>query len=114
AHVVAGEDLFDRDARLRGPLPVAGRDLRGDVDALRALAHNPTDHALAAPVAVGERGVDEVDAEVDGAVERLDRLVVVGASPLRAADAPGAVADLRDLESGCSKRAMLHGLRLPR
>src|SRR5918997_955513 len=30
----------------------------------------------------------------DLAVERLDRLVVVSASPLRAADAPGAVSDL--------------------
>jgi hypothetical protein len=84
------------------------------VDRLGALAHHLADQALAATLAVGERGVDEVEAEVDRLVQRLDRLVVVGAAPLGAADPPGAVADLRYLDARRAQRPVLHLLRLPR
>ena len=76
-----GEDLPDRTSRPSGPGQVLGRHLGGHVDRLGALAHHLADHALAAAVAVGERGVDEVEPEVDRAVERLDRLVVVRRLP---------------------------------
>jgi hypothetical protein len=112
-HVGAGEDVLDRHAGLRRPGAVLGRDLGRDVDPLGALAHDLADQALAAPVAVGECGVDEVDPEVDRVVERLHRLVVVGTAPLAATDPPGAVADLRDLDAGLPKRAMVHAVRLP-
>ena len=46
-------------------------------------------------VAIGEGGVDQVQAEVDGAAQRADGFVVRAAEPLLAADPPGAVADLR-------------------
>ena len=56
-------------------------------------------------------------ADDDESIEALNRAIdlgVVGSSPHRAADAPCAVADLGDLESGFSQRATFHGLRLPR
>src|SRR6185503_2597079 len=64
---------------------------------------------LAVAVAVGERGVDEVEAEVDRPVERAPGFVVARADPLLGADAPGAVAHLRDPESGASQRSVVHG-----
>ena len=51
------------------------------------------------PSPVDERGVDEVDAELDRAAQGAERLVVVGADPHRPADPPGPVAELRDLEA---------------
>ena len=40
------------------------------------------DELLAVPVAVAERRVDQVQAEVERALERLHGLVVLGAEPL--------------------------------
>ena len=61
---------------------------------------------LAASHAVGVCGVEEVAAELDGAIERSARLVIVGAGP--AAHAPHAVADFGDLPVGTSKASIAH------
>ena len=56
--------------------------------------------------AIGERGVDQIEAEVDGAAEGLEGLIIRAAEPLLAADAPGAVADLADFEVGPAEFAV--------
>ena len=58
------------------------------------------------PVAVGHRGVEEGAAQLDGQIERPQRLVVVRAGP--AAHAPHAVADLADRPARASESAVVH------
>ena len=72
------------------------------------LDHYDGNELLGVPAAVDQRRVDEVHAEVDGAVEGLQRLLVLGAEPLRAADPPGAVADLRHVEAGAAESSLVH------
>ncbi len=88
--------------------PAAG--LRGDEDALApALAAQPRDQPLAAPVAVDVGGVDEVDARVDRRVQRPQRLLVVDGAP-GATDRPGAEADRGHLHVGAPELSVLHGI----
>src|SRR5207245_1405373 len=108
------ERLRDRHPTTGGPDEVLGRDLGRDVDRLPPLAQQAADQLLAAAMAVAERGVDEVDAEVDGAVQRPQALVVLRADPQRPADAPGAVADLGDLQARATQRARAHATDYPR
>jgi hypothetical protein len=67
------------------------------VDGLLALLDDLADQALAVSFAVGEGRVYEVQPEVHGPVQGLKRLLVLGAEPGVAGDAPCPVADLRDL-----------------
>ena len=97
---------------LRGPDAILGRHLGGDVDLLRGFAHDLPDQLLAVAVAIGERGIDQVDAQFDGAAQRGQRFVVRAAEPLLAADAPGAVADVADFEAGPAEFAILHDYQL--
>src|SRR5262249_18344275 len=89
-----------------GPLQIAGWDLSGDDETLVAM---PGEHAaeqlLALALAVGERGVEERAAELDGALERGNGLVVVRAGP--AAHAPQAEADFGNGADG-AKGARTH------
>ncbi len=57
-------------------------------------------------VAVRPRGVEEIAAERDRAIERRERFAVVAARP--PGHAPHAVADLGDLPSRASQRSILH------
>jgi len=53
-----------------------------DVDALAgAIANNLTDQPLAAPIAVDIRSIDEIDPQVDRAVQRGERVPVVYVTP---------------------------------
>src|SRR5581483_12376794 len=80
----------------------------GDVDLLPRLADDLADEALAVAVAIGQGGVDEVEPELDGALEGADGLVVGPAEPLLAADSPCAVADLGNLPAGAAELAVVH------
>lgn len=60
-------------------------------------------------VAVDQCGVEEVDTGVAGDVERAQGFVVVRADPHGLANAPGAVADVADSESGLAEVAVVHG-----
>src|SRR5579883_935182 len=104
--VVVGENLADGRAAPRRPDGVLRRHLGGDKDAVRRLAHHLPDEPLAVPFAVGERGIDEIDPELDGTAEGLERFVVRPAEPLLAADAPCAVADFADGKTGASESAV--------
>src|SRR6185295_6043010 len=88
--------------------PVLRRDLRRDEDLLLAPANDLPDDLLAVPVAVGQRGIDEVEPEVDRPVEGARRFLVAGADPLLCADPPGAVSDLGNLEPRPSQRPVVH------
>src|SRR5262245_17023274 len=60
------------------------------------------------PLAVGPCGVEEVAPEIDGALERIHRLVVARAAP--AAHPPHPVTDFADAPPGPAERSMMHGL----
>ena len=70
------EHFFDTDARFRRPLLVQRRDLGGDVDSFFRFARHAADQLLAVAIAICQRGVDEVDSEIDSAVQGADRLIV--------------------------------------
>jgi hypothetical protein len=82
--VVGREHVLDVGVVARGPGQVLWRHLGGHNDGLRALAYHLADETLAAALAVGKRGVDEVQAVIDRVVEGCDRVIVVGTAPLRA------------------------------
>ena len=103
--VVVGENFSDADARLGGPEHVLRRDFGGDVDFAGGVADDLTDQAFAMAVAIGERGVDEIQAEFEGAADGAEGFVVGAALPLIAADAPGTIADFAHLPIGSSERA---------
>src|SRR5205807_946101 len=88
-------------------LPALGEDERARVEP----RDRPADNLLRVAEAVLGGGVDPVDAELEGVMDRRDRVVVVLRAPapvvLRAAHRPGSDADARDLEAG---RAELHAL----
>src|SRR3954471_6984313 len=66
----------------------------------------PPDDLLGVAEAVGGGGFDPVDAELDGVMDRGDRVVVVLAAPTGrplAADRPGADADGRDVHAGAAE-----------
>src|ERR1700694_2684306 len=87
--------------------------LREDVRpiAARDLSQRSTDHRFRVAEAVRGCGVDPVDAAVDSAVNRGNRLIVVLRAPTEpplAANRPGAKTDGGDVERGISERALLH------
>ena len=67
---------------------------------------------LALAVAVDPRRVEEIAAERERAVQRAQRLLVVGSGP--PAHAPRAEADLRDLPAGAAERPIAHIRIFPR
>src|SRR6266536_269240 len=68
--------------------------------------YDVADDALA--VAVPACGVDEVHPEVDRTVQCPDRLVLGRADPVRGADAPSAVPDLRHAQATAAELPILH------
>jgi hypothetical protein len=57
-------------------------------------------------IAVGPSGVEEIAAEIHGALERIERFFVVGTGP--AAHAPHAVTNFADVPSGVAEAAVAH------
>ena len=84
-----------------------GGILVADVEPLCRVAFQQfAEQLLAVPVTVHPRRVEEVAAQLDGAVERGQRLLVVASGP--SCHAPHAVADLRDVPSGASEASIAH------
>ena len=67
----------------------------------------PDERLVVAVLAVGVGGVDEVDAQVEGVVQRGDRLGLVGGA-VGAGHPPAAQADRRDLDAAPAQSSMLH------
>src|SRR5580698_2759774 len=107
-YVFVREDLFYTDARLGRPLLVQRRDLGGDVDSLFRLARNAAHQLFAVAVAIGQRRVDEVDSQIDSAVQGAEGFIVVSTLPQRSSDAPSAIAYVTDGKASLSKRAIFH------
>ena len=118
-HVFA--EIFFRVAILgavvgrRRPFARGGRSFCGDEDAFGfagcpTVAEDLGDELFAAAVAVAGGRVDEVAAEVERAVERGER-IGVGLRAPRAADGPGAEADLGAVEGMLAERAEVHLMR---
>src|SRR5690606_9023329 len=106
-NVVRRENVFEREAPAGGPLAVFGRDLRRGVQPpVGVLPDKLSKQALAAALAVGPRRVEEVAPQLDGAVERAQRLLIDGARPT--AHTPHAVADLADLPAQSPESTVLH------
>ena len=57
-------------------------------------------------VTVGPGGIEEIAAEIDGALQRVKRPLVVGAGP--AAHAPHTIADFADVPSRAAEAAVAH------
>src|SRR2546423_7640701 len=95
-YVVGREGVVERELARARPAAILRRDFRGRVKfPVRVRADEPAEQGLAPPLAVGPRRVEEVAAEFDRALKRLQRFFVVRAAP--APHAPHAVADLADL-----------------
>ena len=88
------------------PQPAFGRDDDLVAPALDGLA----DDNLAAAKAIGRRGVDEIDTEIDHLLNRADgfRVVSVLSPELAAAEHPGAQADDGGGNAGVAERFVVH------
>ena len=106
-NVVRGKHVVIFVFRERGPLVIGGRDFRRGVQPLRGVArHGFAEQAVALAFAISPRGVEKVAARVDGELQGIERLLVVGAAP--AAHAPQSIGDVADFESGSAELAIFH------
>src|SRR6185436_12658723 len=102
--VMRGEDVAYRRGRRGRPPSARGRDLRRN----RHVRPSPCDEALAVPVTVSQRRVDEGDPGVNRRPESDDRVVVLDAAPHRLSQSPRAESDLGDRNPRPSERTRLH------
>ena len=118
--VVRRIGIVERIFRARGPAEIFGRDFCGDVKffvrpagggIISIGAEDFSEKLLAVAVAVGPRGVKEIAAEIDGALEGRERFGVVRAGP--AGHAPHAVANFADVPSGAAEAAIVHSESSP-
>src|SRR6266850_1601646 len=109
--VLGRKDVGELVAGLAGPLAIQRRDLGGNYGAVGAnvVLQHLTDDALAVTVAVGERGVEERDALVDGFAQGFATLAVVHATPHLTAESPAPIPDFTDLVARCAERSLFHG-----
>ena len=108
--VLAGKHVLHLAATPGGPDAVFGRNLArhdGTGVAPCHLAHQ----LFAVALGVGQRGVDEVAAQLQVAFQGAGALRIFGPDPLRAADAPGPVADLGHHQARLAQRALEHAHR---
>ena len=99
--------IVEREIAAAGPFAVFGRNFRGDVEFLAGVgAQDFSEDLFAAAFAVGPSGVKEIAAEIDGALEGVERFGVIGAGP--AGESPHAVTNFADVPSGAAEAAVLH------
>src|SRR5207302_5021159 len=105
--VVRRKAIVKSEIAAAGPLAILGRNFRGDIKFLAGVgAQNFSEDLFAAPVAVGPGSVKEIAAEIDGALESVERFGVVGAGP--AGESPHAVTNFTDIPSGAAEFAIAH------
>ena len=91
-----------------GTRPHGWLDLCRHIDAATAPARNGLpDNALGAAPPIHLRGINEIDAALEGVVQRADGGGIVCRAPI-ATQLPGTKTDLADLPAGVSKRAIAH------
>src|SRR5262249_11518139 len=115
----AAVDLVADRLRVEPAEDVAGlvprrRALREHERPVGHVPQGPLDHGLRVAETVGPRGVDPVDAVLERAVDRADRVRVVlraqALDPVAAADRPRPEADRRELEARVAELTVLHRL----
>src|SRR5215211_6022330 len=107
-YVISGERLLWGYAIGSGPHPVLRRDLGRDVDGLVPLLDYLPHEPLAVSLAVGQGRVYEIETEVHGPVQGLQRFLILRAEPGVAGDAPGPVAYLRYFQARPAERSVVH------
>jgi len=99
--------IVEREIAAAGPFAVFGRNFRGDVKSLAGVgAQDFPENLFAASFAVSPGGVKEIAAEIDGALQGVERFGVVGAGP--AGESPHAVTNFTDVPSGAAKVTIVH------
>ena len=105
--VVRRITIVEGEIAAAGPFEIFGRNFCGDVKFLSGVvAQNFSEDLFAAAVAVSPRGVKEIAAEIDGALEGVEGFGVVGAGP--AGESPHAVTNFTDVPSGAAELAIAH------
>src|SRR6266849_2559457 len=105
--VVRRITIIEREIAAAGPLAVFGRNFRGDVEFFAGVgAENFSENLFAASVAISPSGVEKIAAEINGALEGVERYGVVGAGP--AGESPHAVTNFTDVPSGAAEAAVVH------
>src|SRR5215469_10021877 len=97
-----------RKAKIVGGASHGPRHLGRQHHLVSLLANRTTRDFLGDTVRIHVRGVDEVTASVEEAVDDLARRGLV-AAPFLVAEGHGSEAEVRDLESSASQFAELHG-----
>ncbi len=99
--------IVEGEIAAAGPLKIFGRDFCGDVKFFAGVrAKDFSENLFAAAVAVSPRGVKEIAAEIDSALQGVERFGVVGAGP--AGESPHAVTNFTDVPSSAAEAAVLH------
>src|SRR6266481_3833172 len=107
--VVGRIAIVEGEFAAAGPLKILGRNFRGDIKPFSGVgAENFSEDLFAAAVAVGPCGVEEIAAEIDGALQSVKRFGVVGAGP--AGESPHAITNFTDVPSGAAELAIVHGV----
>ena len=104
----AGREVAAPAAALEGDEVVAPFRAQDEIVPVGAFLQEFSDEVLAAALAVGVRGVDEVHPAVDGGVEGAVTLGIVHGAKA-AADGHGAESDNRYLKAGVSEGPFFHG-----
>src|SRR6266576_3611595 len=105
--VVRRITIVEGEIAAAGPLEIFGRNFRGDVKFLGGVgAENFSEDLFAAAFAVGPCGVKEIAAEIDGALQGVERFGFVGTGP--AGESPHAVTNFTDVPSGAAELAIMH------
>src|SRR5581483_6885468 len=111
-NVLGRKYVSEREAAPAGPSAVLGRNFAGDEETLTGmLADQLTEYLLAASLALGQRGIEEIATQINGQPESRPSLLVVTAGP--ASQAPHAVTNFADLPAQPPKRTVLHRLVPP-
>src|SRR6266850_448821 len=107
-NVLIRKYAFDSDARLRGPHAILWRYLGGKMDSVPAFPNRFSDQLLAMAIAISQRGIDKIDAQLDGPAQSANRFVIGAAHPLFPANSPSAISNLTDLYAGSSQNSVFH------
>jgi len=106
--VLIRKHTFDTDTRLGGPQAILGRYLGSKMNSMVALPNHFPHQLLAMAIAISQSGVDKVDAQLHGLVQRAHRFVIGAAQPLVPTNPPSAISKLTDLYAGSPKNSLFH------
>ena len=98
--VILGKYIVIFVFRERGPFVIGGRNLGSGVKAFLVAGHGFAKQSVAFAFAVRPGSIEEIAAGIDGKLQGIQGLAVVGAAP--AAHAPEPIGNVADFESGAA------------